>query len=165
MADELDLELDDELQEKVSKSQERIKSLSEKVKLTSQERDDLAKEKETLAIEKAQLAKENDFHKNFNSLIPKYQGAVKYQDKIKEKVLAGYSVEDATTSELIAAGEYIPPEPALASRESPAGGSATTALKAEGEKKLSEMTREEKLAKLKEDEGSVADLLTPKFRI
>lgn len=164
MADELDLELNDDAQDEVSKSEKRIKSLSEKVKLTSQERDDLVEAKSKLEGEKATLTKEADFFKNFNTLTSKYQGAAEFQDKIKEKVMAGYDIEDATVSILNREGKFNP-GPITEKRESPAGGSSTNQIRSEGEKTVAEMTRDEKRAKLMENEAEMIDLLSPKIRM
>ncbi len=168
MADELlDLELDDndnELQDKVSKSEKRIKDLSEKVKLTSQERDEkdqlLAKEQ----AEKSAALKEAEFYKGFNTIQGKYQGSADFQDKIKEKFTAGYSIEDATVSVLNAEGKFNPTAPA-AELESPTGGSAVNAINQKGDKKVSDMTRPELREQLEGREAELRDLIAPKFRV
>jgi hypothetical protein len=154
MAD-IDFDLD-EGQQEVNKTELRIKNLSEKVKLTSEERDELAKAKDTLEQEKASISKDLDFYKGFSALTAKYTGAAEYQDKILEKVRAGYDVEDATVSVLAKENKLnaTASEP-LAPKESPAGGSATNAIKAGGEKSLSEMSKEEKREALMKSEGEV----------
>src|SRR3990167_6378974 len=133
MADELDLDLDStEEQEKINKVEKRIKDLSEKVRLTSTERDDFAKAKEQAEVEKSAALKDVDFYKNFSTVSSKYTGSAEYQDKIKEKVMAGYDLEDATISILAKEGKFTP-QVAPLEKESPAGGSAPTTLKS-GEK-------------------------------
>lgn len=163
MADDLDLDLGED-QDEVSKAEKRIKSLSDKVRVASQERDDLATAKTQLEAEKATLAKESTFYKDFNTIMPKYQGATEFQDKIKEKVMAGYDIEDATVSVLNKEGK-LNPAPITERRESPAGGSSINQIRSEGEKTIEEMTRDEKRAKLMENEGEMIDLLSPKIRM
>ncbi len=113
----------------------------------------LAEEEKTkLQAERDNLAKESAFYKGFNQVSTKYPGANEYQDKILEKVNAGYDVEDATISILAKEGKYTPPV-ATVERESPAGGSAATAIPGSGQKTLDEMTRDEKRAALMELEA------------
>ena len=150
MADELDLDLDeiDQNQERASKVEKRIKDLSEKVKLTSEERDEQKRLLGERDVQLADTSKERDFFKNFNPLTTKYPGSADYQDKILEKVKAGYEVEDATISILAKEGKFqgtpTPPPP----RENPAGGSAVNTITGETDKPLNEMSRDEKRAKL-----------------
>ena len=153
MADELDLEqLDDEI-EKDNKVEKRIKDLSEKVRLTSEERD----EKNRLLSERdqkiAELERENSFNSGFADVLASHPVAKDHKDDIRAKVLSGYSVEDATFAVLGKAGklgQQAPPPPPKP--ENPAGGSAVTQPITGEEKKLNELTREEKRAKLLEAE-------------
>ena len=131
-------EQEQEPEKKPARSDNRFKDLSEKVELTAKERDEANAAK--LAAEK-----EVEFYKGFSKL--KYQDAADYQDKIKEKVLAGYDMEDAAISVLAKAGKLNAPQ---AQRESPAGGSASTAMKSADDKPVSEMTTAEKREKLME---------------
>ena len=73
----------------------------------------------------------------------KYPQAKDFKDKIKEKALAGYTVEDATVAVLASEGKLTatPQE-----TENPTGGSATNPPATSGSKELSEMTIEEKRA-------------------
>ena len=152
MAEE-EFELDlDENQENINKVEKRIKSLSEKVKLTSEERDELKGLNENLTTEKANLSKERDFYKGFNQVSTKYPGAHEYQDKILEKVNAGYDVEDATISILAKEGKYNPSQP-KEEIEKAAGGSAATALKGNDSKTPQEMSQDERRAMLLEMES------------
>lgn len=146
MADE-DLDLDDstiEEQEKVNKVEKRIKDLSEKVRLTASERDDFAKAKAEAEAKVESAQKDVEFFKNFNTMASKYQGATDFQDKIQEKVKAGYELEDATISILAKEGKYTPPPVVQAPKQSPAGGSATNTIKSGGEKSVGEMTQDER---------------------
>lgn len=145
--DELDLELEEE---NINRVEKRIKSLSEKVKLTSEERDELKGLNETLNSEKTSLTKERDFFKGFNQVSAKYPGASEYQDKILEKVNAGYDVEDATISILAKEGKYTP---TVAESESVAGGSAATAMISNDGKNPKEMSQDERRAQLLEIES------------
>src|SRR6185295_13064716 len=111
-----DLTIDDDPveveQPKPARSDNRFKDLSEKVETTAKERDDFRAE-----AEKAK--KDAEFYKGFSTTASKYEGATEFQDKIKEKVDAGYDLEDATISILAKAGRLNAPQ---AQRESPAGG-------------------------------------------
>lgn len=158
MAEDLDLDLSDsttEEQEKTNKVEKRIKDLSEKVRVTATERDDLAKAKDQAEADKGAALKDVDFYKNFSTVSSKYTGAAEYQDKIKEKVNAGYDLEDATISILAKEGKFVPPaQPVeVKPRQSPAGGSATTTVKAGGEKPIKEMTSSDLRAALVEAEA------------
>lgn len=143
----LDLEnLEAQAEEKL-KVKNRFEKLSEKVILTSKEKEEaLAKVR---AEEEARLKaeKERDFYKDFSANISKYPNASGYQDKILEKVKAGYSTEDAMISVLVKEGK-LTSEPAAIETPQVEGGSATTTLG--GVKGLDEMTPSEKLSALAE---------------
>lgn len=157
MADDLlDLDLGStEEQEHTNKVEKRIKDLSEKVRVTATERDEIKAQADKAEAEKATALKDVDFFKNFNATASQYQGALEYQDRIKEKVDLGYNMEDAMISVLAKEGKLnpqnaqTPPPP----KESPAGGSATTTITNSGDKTIGELTREEKRAKLMEAES------------
>lgn len=150
MADELILDIESE---DINKTQERIKNLSSKVKTTAQERD-MALEREKEAMSKAQLAeKERDFYAGFADIYPKYNAAPQYKEQIKEKVMAGYSVEDATVAVLNKEGKLTSAPPAPPPPPPPAaGGSASTVLPDGGTKPLTELSRDEKRNALLEAE-------------
>ena len=151
MADELDLDLSPTPEEEhINKVEKRIKDLSEKVKLTSTERDDLAKAKDESEAKATAALKDVDFYKNFSAVSSKYAGANEYQDKIREKVNSGYTLEDATVSVLNSEGKFVPT--AQAPRESPAGGSAVNTFNSGGEKTVGDMTQAERRAALMEAE-------------
>ncbi len=78
-----------------------------------------------------------------------------YKDAIKEKVMKGYSVEDATVATLAAEGKFSAP---VAPRETIAGGSATNSIQSDGPKSMNEMTRDEKRAELLRAEAEGGDL-------
>lgn len=153
MADEIeDLELIEN--DEVNKTEQRIKNLSEKVKLTAKERDELdalnKQKDEQLGVKD----KEIEFYKSFSQVVtkPEFAAASEYQDSIREKVLGGYTVEDATLSVLNKEGKYTPPPPKAPEAESPAGGSAINTLQSGTDKSVGEMNREEKRAALMEAE-------------
>ena len=152
MTDEFDLDQLEENINKTNKVEQRLKDLSEKVRLASQERDEkdtLLKQKE---IEIANANKERDFYSKFSDSTAKYAGAHEFKDKIREKVMAGYDVEDATVAVLAKEGKLSQPTQVV-EKDTVAGGSATTALKGEGKKNLSEMSRDEKRQMLLEAEA------------
>lgn len=134
------------------KAKNRFQELSEKVKLTSQERDELAKAKQTLEAENSSISKERDFYKDFSINVPKYPNASEYQDKILEKVKAGYSTEDAIVSVLAKEGKLTPQEATKQSTPTIAGGSAPTTV--DGGKNLKDWSTDEKFNALKEAEAS-----------
>jgi len=138
---------------KPARSDNRFKDLSDKVELTAKERDEAA-------AKAAAAEKEVEFYKSFSKL--KYPDALEYQEKIKEKVMAGYDMEDAAISVLAKAGKLNQMPPPVR-RDSPAGGSATTAMRSGGEKSAGEMTQAERRQALldsdMEEPGSLAKTL------
>lgn len=146
MGEDLELDLQDENIN--NKTEERIKNLSSKVREKAQEAETLAKAKEEAESAKLAAEQERDFFKDFSSLTAKYSAAPEFQDKILEKVRAGYSTEDATVSVLNAEGKLLPQEPEPVAPPAPAaGGSAATTL-TQSSKAVSEMSTEEKRAAL-----------------
>ena len=136
------------------RSEDRFKKLTEKVGEAEKKAQDALKEKAEIETAKATVEKERDFFSSFADATGNYPEAKNYKDAIKEKVMSGYTVEDATVSILAKEGKlnnYTPP----ARTESPAGGSATNQLKSDSYKTLGEMTKAEKRAELQkmEDEG------------
>ena len=149
MADEFDLEKLDEDIEKDSKVEKRIKDLSEKVRLTSEERDEKDRLFKEQGIKTLELQGERDFFAGFADVVTTHPAAKDHKDEILAKVKNGYSIEDATFAVLGKAGKLGQPKPAPV--ENPAGGSAVTQHPT-GEKPLSELSRDEKRAKLIEAE-------------
>lgn len=148
MADE-DLELELEDNDAVEK---RIKDLSKKVKLTAEERDEKQHLLETKDAELATIGKERDFYASFSDSVSKYPNASEYKDAIKDKVMAGYTVEDATVAVLAKEGKFAgtptPPPP----KENPAGGSSDINIGA-SEKTIDKMSQEERRAAIAEALG------------
>jgi hypothetical protein len=138
-----DIELEEGQQD--SKVEKRIKALSNKVKLTAKERDDRDKAAKKAEAERDSAKKEVEFYSSFSDSIEKYPAAKEYKDKIKEKVLAGYPVEDAVVTVLAKEGKLSGVAQAT---QTVAGGSATNLPNTGGDKKLDDMTREEKRAEV-----------------
>lgn len=124
----------------------RISQLSEKIGVEAEARKKAEEAVLLQAKEKDSLLKERDFYKNFNPLTSKYQNAAEFQDKIREKVLQGYDVEDATVAVLSREGK-LNASPKI-EREAVTGGSATTNVSSGGQKGLNEMNVEEKRSAL-----------------
>lgn len=128
-----------------TRAEERIKELSDKVQLTAKERDEMKTLNE-------QTTRERDFYKGFSDVIATHPEAKNYQNSIQEKVLKGYSVEDATFAVLGKEGLLgSPREESRESRPQVAGGSASTAMPQTGVKEVKDMSQEEKRAQLEKD--------------
>ncbi len=95
------------------------------------------------------LEKENSFLNSFTDVTAKFPTASEYKDKIKEKVMSGYSVDDATVAILHAEGKLTAP---TAPRENPAGGSAPNQIVQNPTKSPAEMSSGERWAALAEEE-------------
>lgn len=147
MAEKNDLDLSEDAEQQVPIS--RVNELSTKVKLTAKERDELAELNKTVTGERDNALREVNFYKDFSGVTTKYSNAGQFTDAIKTKVLAGYTVEDATVSVLAANGQLTTPSP---ERQSAAGGSSTTSISQGGKKEIKDMNRDEKLAELHEME-------------
>ena len=120
MTEELNNQTPDEDGEKESRSQQRIKQLSDKVESTAKERDESKTLREQDQKKIAELERENAFNSGFAEVLGTHIAAKDHKDAIKEKVMAGYSVEDATFAVLGKAG-LLGQTPIQV-----AGGSATT---------------------------------------
>lgn len=136
-----DLDLDFEIQETENKVKNRFNELANKVKETARERDTVLEEKRAIELERETLAKERDFYASFTDSASQYPNAVQFKDQIKDKVLAGYTVEDATISVLAREGQ-LTSQPVM-KRETVAGGSSSNAISNSGTKTVKEMSRDE----------------------
>lgn len=135
MEEELDLG-------EINRTDKRIQDLSSKVRETSTERDEANAKVETEAAARIAAEKERDFYASFSDTVTKFPAASEYKDKIKEKVMAGYTAEDATVAVLNAENKLVPQAPPP---PSPAGGgSAVNQLPTGGIKSVSEMSRDER---------------------
>jgi uncharacterized protein YaiE (UPF0345 family) len=153
--EDLNLDLDNlEVQaEEKLKVKNRFEKLSEKVILTSREKDEALSKAQTEADARIKAEKERDFYKDFSANVSKYPNASEYQEKILEKVNAGYSTEDAMVAVLVKEGKFTS-ETSQVSSPQVEGGSASTALP--GNKEMSDMTATEKFEALKEADKSGA---------
>ena len=144
MPEDLDLEqLDTEI-EKENKVETRIKDLSGKVKTIAEERDT---EKRLRAEDKAKaegLQKEVEFLNSFGDQLSKHPEASPFKDKIKEKVLKGYSIEDATISTLASEGKLTASQKEIHIDNVAGGSAAVNQPITGGRKEVSQMNREEK---------------------
>ncbi len=118
-------------------TEDRIRQLSDKVEIASKERDE-SKSREEMAT------RERDFYKGFSEVLSTNPLAKDHEAEIREKVLKGYSVQDATFAALGAAGKFSAP----IAPPSPAGGSADTAMPSKSEKEVKDMTQVERRAEL-----------------
>lgn len=156
MEDEFNLDVEDTTQinntnTRAGKSiDSRVSNLTETLKTEREEKAKLDQAKTDAEARATAAEKERDFYSSFSDSTSQYPQASEYKDAIKEKVLAGYSVEDATVSVLAKEGK-LTSQPAP--RESIAGGSATNALQAEGNKSIRDMERADKRAALIEAEN------------
>jgi hypothetical protein len=155
---DLDLDTDNGSNDRINK---RITNLTEKAKTEAIARAQ-AETKAAEAEARASAAeKKGEFYSAFSDMTSKYPEASNYKDAIEEKVMAGYTAEDATVSILAKEGKlhnYTPP----ARMDSPAGGSATTAMRNDSDKSLSEMSREDKrneLLRMEQEGGGLSNLL------
>lgn len=149
-------QIEEVVDKKPARSDNRFKDLSEKVETTAKERDE--------AKADADAAKKDlEFYKGFSTISSKaeYSAAPDYQEKIKEKFDTGYTLEDAALSVLGKAGKLNAPQ---MQRQSPAGGSASTAMKSVDDKPVNEMTKEEKREKLMELERETPGSLSQALR-
>lgn len=149
--EELEFDLDTE---QPNRQDKRIKDLSQKVEHTAKERDEFAKAKSE-ADDRAQKAeRERDFYASFTDSIAQHPQASEYKDVIKEKVLSGYTVEDATYAVLAKEGKLGNP---IVETRNPAGGSAPTNITEKSEKSVETMSQDERFETLKklEAEGHI----------
>ena len=127
----------------ISPAQERITELSSKVKVEA-ERATAAEAKAAEAEKKAAFAEQ------FVDVVSQNPAAKEHKADIQAKVLAGYTVQDATFAVLGAAGK-LGNAPAPVAPPSPAGGSATVPIQANADKPVSEMSLAEKRAALEKE--------------
>ena len=134
--------------EEKNQLEERMKNLVGGKKEAEAKAESEAKARLEAEAKLAQNEKEINFLNSFSDSIAKYPSAPEYKDKIKEKVMAGYSVEDATISILHAEGKLSP----VRHESNVAGGSAATNITTGGNKTVQEMTSAERWETLKEAE-------------
>lgn len=126
---------------KPSRAEERFTELSDKVRTGAEA---LTKAE----TEKADAQKRADFAESFVDVISTNPAAKDHKDEIKEKVLKGYSMEDATYAVLGKAGKLGAQAPSAPVQV--AGGSAAT-TPTSGQKDIKDMTLAEKREQLSKD--------------
>ncbi len=156
MADELDGALSEP-----AEVEGRIKKLSKTLATTSEERDTERARADKEASEKAEAIRERDFFSQFSDVVSANPQAKDHKDEILAKVKAGYTTQDATFAVLGAAGKLGQP---VVEKVNPAGGSADTGVRAEGNKSAAEMTQEERRAVLMENENELQGILSPSMQ-
>lgn len=154
MADdnELDLELEGD-KPATHPIDKRINTALSQRDQAQRERDEAIKAQQERDAKIAEQNKELEFFKGFSKVSGKYAGSGDYQDAIREKVMAGYDVEDATVAVLIKEGKYTAPAAPMTPMESPAGGSAVNTPSVGADKPISEMTQAERISALKQAEA------------
>lgn len=155
---ELDLDNIESNAEKKVEYKNRFQKLSEKVFITSKEKEEALAKAQAAEDARLKAEKERDFFKDFSTNVSKYPSASEYQDRIFEKVGAGYSTEDAILAVLAKEGKlnFSSTQQNNQSQVQVEGGSAATSF--EGQKSVKDMKPEEKFAALVEAEKS-GDLL------
>jgi len=131
-----------------SRSNSRIKELSDKVELTAKERDEAKELREQDQKKIQELERESAFNSGFIDMLTSHPGAKDHKDEIKQKVLSGYSVEDATFAVLGKAGKLGTAQ--AVATQSPAGGSASNTITAQ-EKSIKDMNQAERRAILEKE--------------
>lgn len=142
----------DTLQEDINNKnavEERFINLNKGKKEAELKVESLSKEKAEVEARLASMEKETSFLNSFSDVTAKFPTASEYKDKIKEKVMSGYSVDDATVAILHSEGK-------LAStpiqQGNVAGGSAPTQIVQGGNKPLAELKSNERWDMLREAE-------------
>jgi hypothetical protein len=132
----------------VSDAEKRIKDLSGKVKDTATERD-AAMAAQKAAEEKAAAAeKKAMFAEGFVDVVAGNPAAKEHKADIEAKVMAGYSVQDATYAVLGPLGKLG--APAIERMPTAAGGSSATQITGNTAKAVNDMTSAELRAQLVE---------------
>lgn len=156
--DDLDLDNVEANAEKTLKVKNRFQQLANDKRTLAQEKEAESSARKVAEDGRLQAEKERDFFKDFSKLTGKYSAAADFQDKIFEKVKAGYTTEDATVAVLNAEGklggtqaQQVVQDTNIVQHNSgeAAGGSAVNNLE-QGDKTIDQMTTEEKYKALQE---------------
>lgn len=124
-----------------SRANERITELSDKVKTEAEAR-------QKAETERAAAESRAAFAEGFADVVAANPAAKDHKDEIKDKVLKGYTVEDATYAVLGKAGK-LGSAPAPAAQV--AGGSAPTTAVVDSKKEPGQMSQAERRAQLEKD--------------
>ena len=149
-----DLNLD-ELEKDINNKnvvEERIRNLHTGKKEAELRAETEAKARQEAEGKLATMEKETSFLNSFSDINAKFPGATEFKDKIREKVVSGYSVEDATVAILHAEGKLGANPTPQAPIGNVAGGSAPNQINTPNIKPVSEMTRDERWGALREAE-------------
>lgn len=165
MNEELELNLDD--LDQIEASEDNRLKVKNRFQQLANDKKALAQEKEAEIAKNKELERERDFFKGFSGQLTKYPKATDHQDKIWEKVRAGYELDDAIVSVLNKEGQLTEQkieqpieqpkiEPTVQPIQAEGGSSPT--IVTEGNKSVSDMTTSEKLEALKqlEKEGAIS---------
>lgn len=144
---EFDLDLEPN-EEHINRTQNRIQNLSSKVRQQAEETATERKAREEAEARAVNAEKRAEFLEAFNGVSAKFPAASEHRDAIQEKVMAGYSVEDAAVSVLNAEGKLTPSTETPMQTQETFGGSATTPPIQGETKSAAEMTQEERRALL-----------------
>ncbi len=128
-----------------SDAEKRIKQLSDKVKDEASAKEAANAAKEAAEARAAESERKAQFAESFSDVVANNPAAKDHKEDIRAKVMSGYTVQDATYAVLGAAGKFNQPK-----IDSPAGGSATI-TPSQGEKKIADMSQDERRAKLAEE--------------
>lgn len=124
-------------------TEKRIKALSGKVETIASERD-------SALLKLAEAEKKAQFAEAFTTIVSQHPAATEFKTQIQEKVLGGYTPQDAAYAVLGAAGKLGNPQAIMAPIT---GGSAPTIIPNQGSKNPNEMNRDELRAALLEAQG------------
>jgi len=124
-----------------SRAEERITQLSDKVKTEAELR-------QKAEADKAEAERRATFAEGFVDVLAANPAAKDHKDEIKDKVLKGYSIEDATYAVLGKAGK-LGQAPVV--QPQVAGGSATNAMPQNAQKEIKDMSLSEKRSQLEKD--------------
>lgn len=149
--EETDLNLDTIEKEITNKNavEDRMRNLKQREVDALRKVEEESKAKQEALDKLATLEKDTSFLNTFTDITAKFPTASEFKDKIKEKVNAGYSVDDATVAVLVAEGKYTPP---VARAENVSGGSAPNQITNQSTKTVTDMSGSERWDALREAE-------------
>jgi hypothetical protein len=148
-----DLNLD-ELEKEINNKnavEDRIRNLHSAKKEAEDKLQAESKARQELEARLAGVEKETTFLNSFSDTITKFPQAGEYRDKIKEKVLGGYSMEDATIAILHAEGK-LNSAPKVERMENVTGGSAPNQITNNAPVSPGQMTQAQRFEALREAE-------------
>lgn len=126
----------------INPAQERITDLSDKLRIASEG-------KESADAKANEAERRAAFAEGFVDVITAQPAAKDHKDEIRDKVLKGYSVQDATFAILGPLGKINGNAPVFTPQV--AGGSADTTITQNTQKEVKDMTQPERRAQLEKD--------------